>query len=153
MVTPRRLPEILAADGEGTRTALVFGPEDHGLRRRELELCSPVVAVPCAPEHPTLNLAQAVLILAYELRVAVPGAAGEEPAGDRRPLASAGEVDALRRQVAEVLLAIGYDHPPIHAGLLRDLLQMVVRSGATSREVRILRRLCNRIVGALGDRP
>ncbi len=145
VAVPRELPEILAGDGAGTSTALVFGPEDNGLRRSELELCSPVVAIPCAPEHPTLNLAQAVLILAYELHLAAPSAAGEEPAGGE-PLASAGEVDALRRQVGEVLLAIGYDHEPIHAGLLRDLLRMVVRSGATPREVRILRRLCNRAV-------
>lgn len=161
VVTPRRLPQVLAGDGDGTETALVFGPEDNGLRRGELERCSPVVAVPCARRHPTLNLAQAVLILAYELRVAALGDtgvaalgdAGEEAADGREPLASAGEVDALRRQVAEILPAIGYDHPPIHAGLLRDLLQMVVRAGATGREVRILRRLCNRAAGKLGERP
>ena len=152
VVAPRRLPEVLAADPAGTRTALVFGPEDNGLTRREIELCDPVVAVPCAPEHPTLNLAQAVLILAYELRLASAGTgAGAEDANSRAPLASVAEIEALHEHLSEILLAVGFDHPPIHAGLLRDLRRLVVRAAPSSREIRILRRLCNRAIRALGD--
>ena len=154
VIAPRQLPEILAGDGAGTETALVFGSEDNGLGRRELERCSPVVAVPCAAEHQTLNLAQAVLTLGYELRIASLGggtAAGDPGAGE--PLASAGEVAALEEQAAEVLLRIGYGHQPIRAGLLRDLCRLVSHAGPTGREVRILRRLCNRAMSALEARP
>ncbi|MEM7583146.1 MAG: TrmH family RNA methyltransferase [Acidobacteriota bacterium] len=154
VISARRLPEVLAADPEGTETALVFGSESTGLEGRELELCSPVVAIPTAPRHPTLNLAQAVLIVAYELHMfgaTLPeesSAVGESPdaAG---PLASAEQVDELRRAVDELLLDIGFDHPPIRAGLLRDVLRLVVRASPSDREIRILRRLGNRASRAL----
>ncbi len=148
VVAPRHLPEILAGDPADTSAALVFGPEDNGLTRREIELCDPVVAVPCAPEHPTLNLAQAVLILAYELRVADAGEEDDDDR-DRAPLASFAELEALEQQLSEILPMIGFDHPPIHAGVLRDLRRLVVRAAPSSREVRILRRLCNRALRRL----
>ena len=155
VVTPRRLPGILAADPPGTAAALVFGPEDNGLTRKELELCHPVVAVPCSREHPTLNLAQAVLVLAYELFVATTdGETGPRPtprpAAEREALASAGELRALRRQAANLLLAIGLDDPPIRAGLLRDLRRLLSRAEPSVREIRVLRRLVNRAANALG---
>ena len=156
IVTPRRLPGVLAADPAGTRAALVFGPEDSGLRRREIDLCDPVVEVPCEPSHPTLNLAQAVLILAYELRLASIGGdlppeqnEAEKQDTGRAPLATVEEVEALHQQVSEVLPMIGFDHKPIHAGLLRDLRRLVIRATPSTHEIRILRRLCNRCVGAL----
>ncbi len=154
IVTPRRLPEILAGDPAGTRTALVFGPEDNGLKRREIDLCDPVVEVPCEPAHPTLNLAQAVVILAYELRVwnLGDGRTEEDRDNGRAPPASVAEIEALQEHLSEILLAIGLDHPPIHAGLLRDLRRLVVRAAPSSRETRILRRLSNRAVRALASK-
>ncbi len=77
VVTPGELPALLAGDPPGTPTALVFGSEVGGLTNDELAACDPVVTVPCAPAQPTLNLAQAVLVVAYELYVGGgPGAAG-----------------------------------------------------------------------------
>jgi len=67
LIGPRELPECLASDPPGTPVALVFGPEVGGLTNQELALANLVVTIPCAPRQPTLNLAQAVLILAYEL--------------------------------------------------------------------------------------
>ena len=67
LVSPRELPALLAADPTGTRTALVFGGERSGLGTDELTRCDPLVTIPAAARQPTLNLSQAVLILAYEL--------------------------------------------------------------------------------------
>lgn len=150
VLTARQLPEILESDPPGTETALVFGSETTGLRRAELERCSPIVAIPCTARNPTLNLAQAVLIVAYELHLAR-GAAGRE-AVDGDALATTDEVDAFEDRLASLLLAIGYDHPPIHAGLLRDLRQLLARAGPSSRDVRILRRLLNRAASRLTGR-
>ncbi len=158
VISPRRLPEILAEDPVGTETALVFGSESTGLGRRELDLCSPVVAIPSAQQHPTLNLSQAVLILAYELFVA-PSSLGSHggpssiDTGEPQTLATAGQVDVLRHQVDDVLLGIGFDHAPIRSGLLRDLLRLVIQASPSDRDLRILRRLCNRVGSALGRRP
>ncbi len=152
VVSPRGLPEILAADPPGTRSALVFGPEDNGLRRQEIDLCDPVVTIPTEPAHPTLNLAQAVLILAYELRVSnddTTSPASPVPGDDREPLATVAEIEVLEQHLSEILPAIGFDHPPILARLLRDLRRLAVRAGPSSREVRVLRRLCNRAARAL----
>src|SRR5258708_2681429 len=63
LLTPRELPAFLAQDPPGTPTALLFGPEVGGLTNEELARASAVVTVPCAPVQPTLNLAQAVLLL------------------------------------------------------------------------------------------
>ena len=155
VVTPRGLPQILAADPAGTATALIFGPEDNGLQRSELEICHPVVTVPCAAQQPTLNLAQAVLVVAYELFVGRDGAESRLPGaspGGREDLASAGELHALRAQVSGLLRAVGFDQEPIRTGLLRDLRQMLARAEPSGREVRILRRLCNRTGNALAGR-
>jgi tRNA (cytidine32/uridine32-2'-O)-methyltransferase len=68
--TPRRLAgEGSARAGHG-RTSLVFGPESTGLTREELRLCHVVVRIPSDAGHSSLNLAQAVLVLAYEVRLA-----------------------------------------------------------------------------------
>ena len=109
--------------------------------------------MPCHPEHPTLNLAQAVLILAYELRISSEVRDGGEAllsGDDREPLANAAEIEALEKQLSEILHRIGYDHEPIHAGLLRDLRRLAVRAAPSSWEARVLRRLCNRASKTLG---
>ncbi len=148
LIVPRELPALLREDPPDTDAALVFGPEDNGLNREELERCSPVVTIPCAPEHPTLNLAQAVLIVAYELYAAGPGAGrrrSEEP-----PPATAAEIEALIGSASRVLRRVGFDHDHIHAGLLRDLRRLAGRSGIIGIETRILRRVANRILRRLG---
>lgn len=73
LLTPRALGERLAAVAEPVPTALVFGPERSGLDNDELALCGLHVRIPAAPEQPTLNLAQAVLIVGYEIHLAASG--------------------------------------------------------------------------------
>jgi TrmH family RNA methyltransferase len=169
LLTPRELPAALALDPPGTPTALVFGPEVGGLTNDELALASLLVHVPCSPVQPTLNLSQAVLLLAYELYQArgkgelsgeaargegepagmvagEPAAPGEgEPAGrNGEPPASTAEVDGLFGQFAALLGRVGFARDDSFPGVLRDLRQLAARAGPTSREVRILRGICRR---------
>src|SRR5580765_5236929 len=65
---------VPAALLRGGRLALVFGPEASGLTDEELAQCHLRVHIPTDPAHPSLNLAQAVLVVAYELRLAAVGA-------------------------------------------------------------------------------
>lgn len=161
VISSRQLPPLLARDAQDTTTALVFGPEDNGLTRAELESCEPVVAVPCDPDHPTLNLAQSVLILAYELYLApTTKEPTEEPAeepteefkGDFAPPATARELETLLERGAEVLAGLGIDQESRRDTYLRDLSRMARRGGATSREIRLLLRLANRTLFALNSR-
>ncbi|MCL4839352.1 MAG: RNA methyltransferase, partial [Thermoanaerobaculia bacterium] len=83
VATARELPALLAADPPGTPTALVFGPERSGLSAEELALASALVRIPCATAQPTLNLAQAVLLVTYELWIA--GGAGNTASRSEPP--------------------------------------------------------------------
>jgi tRNA (cytidine32/uridine32-2'-O)-methyltransferase len=143
LLTPRELPGFLAADPPGTETALVFGPEVGGLTNEELARASAVVIVPCAPVHPTLNLAQAVLLLAYELHLAS-GAAPVLPDYREAP-ATGAEVDGLFAHLTQVLSRVGFDRDTSFPGVLRDLRGLASRALLSAREVAILRGICRRV--------
>jgi tRNA (cytidine32/uridine32-2'-O)-methyltransferase len=150
LLFPRELPGWLAQDPPDTPTALVFGPEVGGLTNEELALSSAVVTIPCSPVQPTLNLAQAVLILTYELFVA--GDAEAAPVAPPEPPASAAEIDGLLGHAAEVLERVGFARDDSYAGVLRDLRRLAARAAPDSRDVRVLRGICRRTLGALGGK-
>ena len=158
LIGPRELPERLAADPPGTPVALVFGPEVGGLTNEELACANLVVSIPCAPLQPTLNLAQAVLILAYELYQARLGGSGPEvgDAGLAGAAAVAAEVpattadvDGLFDQAEAVLRRIGFDRDSTFPGVLRDLRAAAARARLSEREAAILRGICRRAGHAL----
>jgi tRNA/rRNA methyltransferase len=165
LIGPRELPERLAADPPGTPVALVFGPEVGGLTNEELACANLVVSIPCAPLQPTLNLAQAVLILAYELYQARlggprPGAGGVEIGGAAAALATfaqfaalapatTADLDGLFDQVAAVLRRIGFERDSTFPGVLRDLRAAAARARLSEREAAILRGICRRAGHAL----
>lgn len=148
-LAPRELAATLARDPDGTPTALVFGPERSGLEREELARLSPIVTIPCAPESPTLNLAQSVLILAYELRLAELAAANAEPATSTDRPAPLAEVDAFMAQFEDILRRVGFERNTTFPGVVRDLRQIFARAAPTDREVAMLRGACRRIDRAI----
>jgi tRNA/rRNA methyltransferase len=155
VLAPGELPAHLAQDPPDTPTALLFGPEVGGLTNDELALASVLVTIPCAPVQPTLNLAQAVLIVAYELfQARIPAdLMGKIPppqsVGSPEPPATTGELDGLFDHAAEVLGRVGFERDDSFAGVLRDLRRLASRAGPTSREVAILRGICRRTWRAL----
>ncbi|HVG08275.1 MAG TPA: RNA methyltransferase [Thermoanaerobaculia bacterium] len=153
LLSPRELPAWLAQNSPSTPTALVFGPEVGGLTNDDLALASVVVTIPCSPVQPTLNLAQAVLILSYELYVA----RGELPppatVGHPEPPATSGEIDGLFDHATDVLRRIGFDRDDSFEGVLRDLRRLASRATPDSREVAILRGICRRVIWALERAP
>lgn len=155
LLTPRELPRFLADDPEGTPTALVFGPEVGGLTNEELARAHAIVHIPCAPEQPTLNLAQAVLLVTYELWISrlSRGTSAAAPAVESRsPPASAVEVDGLLRHAEQALAQVGFARDDSFGGVLRDLRQLAGRAGLDSREVAILRGVLRRTQRALERR-
>jgi TrmH family RNA methyltransferase len=152
LLHPRELPARLAQDPPGTPTALVFGPEVGGLTNDDLALASLLVTIPCSPAQPTLNLSQAVLILAYELYQARAEIPPPATVGHPEPPASTAEVDGLFEHAADVLHRIGFDRDSSFEGVLRDLRRLVSRAGPDSRDVAILRGICRRAQRALEKR-
>lgn len=163
LLTPRELARWLDAEPPAP-TALVFGPEASGLTNDELALCSRLVRIPAALRQPTLNLAQAVLVLAYELYVlreepspeggpgGAPGPEGRAPETQSRLLegpATSAEVEGLFRQLEPLLQEVGFARDDTFPGVLRDLRQLAARAGLHRREVALLRGICRRTEGTL----
>jgi len=134
-------PELLR-QGKSNRIAIIFGPEDFGLTNRELKLCQRLVTIPAAADYPSLNLAQAVMVVAYELMMAA-GTTSHRPQAPA--LESAAAVDAMLARMADALLAIGFlpaDNPDHIMFALRAILG---RSGVTPRECDILNGIASQI--------
>jgi TrmH family RNA methyltransferase len=149
--TPRRLAREAGALAGGGRLALVFGPEASGLTDQELAQCHVRVHIPTDPAHPSLNLAQAVLVVAYELRVAAieeAGSAGEPPPVGER--ATVGELESGLDDLREALVGIGYLNRDNPEPILSEWRALLARAGPTSREVTLLRGLARQIRWAAG---
>jgi tRNA/rRNA methyltransferase len=126
----------LAVLAASNRIALMFGPEDTGLTNRELKHCERLITIPSSPAYASLNLAQAVMVTAYELRLALE--AGAHPPAAAVEFAPAAEVDSALDRMKDALVAIGFlpaDNPEHLMFALRELFG---RSGLTAHELDIL---------------
>jgi tRNA/rRNA methyltransferase len=144
LLHPRELPARLAQDPPGTPTALVFGPEVGGLTNDDLAFASLLVTIPCSPVQPTLNLAQAVLVLVYELFQAQGTTPPPATVGQPEPPATTAEIDGLFAKATAALRQVGFDRDSSFDGVMRDLRRLVSRAGLDRREVAILRAICHR---------
>lgn len=144
-LAPRELAGRLGRTAEGVRVALVFGPEASGLTGLELALCHHLVHIPTDPEQPSLNLAQAVLLLAYELRLSALAAGGEAARLPPGPVATAGEIETVVDDLRTALLAIGYLNPANPEAILSELRHLLLRARVTPREITLLRGMARQI--------
>jgi TrmH family RNA methyltransferase len=146
--SPRRLAREAPALAGGRALSVVFGPEATGLSAAERALCHQLVRIPADPAQPSLNLAQAVLLVAYELRLAHLAAAEPAAVPAEEPRASAGDVEQAIGELREGLLEIGYldAHNPDH--ILAELRTLLARARPTPREVLLLRGLARQAAWA-----
>ena len=139
--TPRSMAEAIVNAPQGDDVAIVFGRERSGLTNEELDLCQRSVMIPTSPDFHSLNLAQAVQICAYEIRLATMSGhqsseLSDEP-GD--PAASADEVAALHAHWLEVMAKVGYLDPARPKLLARRLRRFLVRANLRHSESQIMR--------------
>lgn len=123
---------------QGQRLALVFGSERFGMRNDEVYRCHSCLSIPTDPAYGSLNLAQAVQVLAYEWRQALGGFA-VTPRTPPRPLADAQAIQGLLTHWREVLTETGFLNPAAPKKLLPRLHQLINRAQPTVEEVHILR--------------
>jgi tRNA/rRNA methyltransferase len=155
-VRPRELmmPVLTPADmagaiaGSAGRSAILFGPERAGLETDEVALANAIVTVPINPDFPSLNLAQAVILLAYEWSkrqsLAMP------PARPVEPPAPHAELEGLIAQLEEALAAKHYFHPPERTQATRNVLRTILtKAGWSSSEIKAVRG----VVRALASPP
>ncbi|MGQ0656510.1 MAG: RNA methyltransferase [Chromatiales bacterium] len=127
-----------AAAGE---VAIVFGREHAGLSNEEVELCQAVVQIPSDPDFSSLNLAAAVQVMAYELRMTSLDSAhavGDESSRDSLP-ATSDELARLYAHFEATLVQVGFLDPEKPRRLMRRLRRLFNRAGLDQNEVNILR--------------
>jgi len=128
--------ELLAQAAEGP-VAILFGRESSGLSNQELDRCSHLVHIPSNPEFSSLNLAAAVQILTYEIRVASAG--GEATAPAPRPVASADAMEGFFAHLEQTLVALRFANPNQSRKLQRRLRRLFFRAAPDTEELNILR--------------
>lgn len=135
----------MARDGPGP-VAVVFGREDTGLSNEALDRCDRIWAVPTDPERPSLNLAQAALLVCYELWLAGPG--GEKPLPRPRrdaPPATGTQLEAVFTDIDRQLEAINFYRGGKNPdAVMRTLRAIIRRSGVDEREAALLRAIAAR---------
>lgn len=130
-----RLPALAA---EGLSVAFVFGGERFGLSNDEVYRCHACLSIPTATGYGSLNLAQAVQVIAYEWRLALGAHAVVARTRDAE-LADAAEVQATLAHWQEVLVEIGFLDPDAPKRLMPRLNQLLNRARLRREEVHILR--------------
>ena len=150
VITPEQMADGIS--GSTGRTAILFGPERSGLETEDVALANAIVTVPINSEFGSLNLAQAVILLAYEWskrsELASPTSKElEEPAPH-------GEVEGLIGQLEVELAAKGYFHPPSRTQATKNTIRTIVtKTGWSSREVKAIRGIVRALVNPARNRP
>ncbi len=144
----RAAPEILRRAGN-QRVAILFGPEDSGLSNGEIALCQSLITIPASPSHPSLNLAQAVLVVAYELRKSSARSSPAPRKGAGQGLADTNQRERYYTELREILVRIGFVKGTQGTRILSDLRRIYGRADLSPRELRILRGIARQIRWAL----
>ena len=153
-LSPRKLGELCLATGPREQIALVFGREDSGLSNEELRLCHWHVHVETSAAYPSLNLAAAVQLLCYELRMAALASADDTPTQDwDEPLATVEGVERFYAHLEETLTDIGFLNPAAPRQLMTRLRRLFGRIRLDQMELNILRGMLTEIQKRSRDRP
>ncbi len=139
-------PRLAALSGRG-ELAVVFGREDRGLTDDELDRCTHVIYVPTSESYPSLNLAQSVLLIAWELRRAV----FAPPVDDEEPAAAHASREAFYLHWEQALRSIGFINEETSESILRKMRRLYGRATLTEDEARMLRGLARQILWAAGQ--
>jgi tRNA/rRNA methyltransferase len=132
-------PRAVAAEGmrrsAAGEVAIVFGEERRGLSDAELTHCQAVCTIPTSAAYDSMNLAQAVAVVAYEVTMAARGPAAAPPA---EPPARHETVEALWERTRALLSAAGFLNPQSPDLILAELRRVLARAEPTQREAELL---------------
>jgi tRNA/rRNA methyltransferase len=146
VMTPRQLAGQLAAT-PGLNAALVFGNERYGLPNEVVEKCNALINIPANPLYSSLNLAQAVQVLAYECRMVEQGDAPQEfVIGFQGQAANNAQIDGMYSHLEEALVAIDFLDPDNPKKLMPRLRRLFSRTQLETEEVNILRGIATQIL-------
>ena len=145
--------ETAAVAADGHRVAVVFGREKDGLSRDELLRCQRLVRIPSAVPHPSFNLSQAVLLIAYELFRRLGQPLVRPPA---TPLATVAQTNRLVRHLMAAMEQVGFKPFNSDPGNFERVLRRFLgRTPVERRDAAVLHRIAGQIqkYARLGSRP
>lgn len=155
VVTPRRaIKGIRGAVAAGDRAGVLFGPERTGLDNEDVVLADAILQVPLNPAFASLNLAQAVLIVAYEWRVSGDETPPEELPLGRSEIATKGELLMFLERLEAELDARGfYPSQEIRPKMVRNMRNMFQRVQLTHQDVQTLFGIVKALIGGRARQP
>jgi tRNA/rRNA methyltransferase len=153
LVMPVVGPEAMAREIRSTtgRSAILFGPERSGLESDDVALATRVVTVPINPEFGSLNLAQAVILLAYEWSRG--GDLVQPTVKEMEPPAPMGDLEGLIGQLEGDLEQAGYFHPPERTAATKATIRTILTKPQwSSREIKAVRGIIRALVTSRSPR-
>ena len=144
LINPRECGEKIWSEAASHDVALLFGREDRGLTNSELQKCHYHVHIPSNPDYSSLNLATAVQVLAYEVRMAsLQDENGVLPSMAEwdQPLATADELELFHHHLAETMATLKFYDPNNPKQLLTRMRRLFNRTRMDKMEVSMLRGL------------
>ncbi len=138
---PRHLVPKILDHAERQKVAILFGPEDTGLVDDDLRQCQLLIRIPTQHNASSINLAQAVMLVCYELLL---GNLKREPARIPR-LAPLAQVEAMYDHLEKALLDIGFLQPQNTRHMMFNLRKLFGRAGLESSDIGILRGIARQI--------
>ena len=141
--SPREVMAQVAPMLPGSRVALMFGSETSGLTNEDLDLCQFASTIPTAG-FPSLNLAQAVAIHAYELYTAL----REHPFADmpKSDFANSYDLEGMYAHIEEALAAITFLRDNNHTFWMRNIRQFLGRMRLKKKEASLIRGVCRKFL-------
>ena len=144
-LTPRELADKLPALCQQYHVGILFGPEDTGLTTAELNLCHERVVIPTVSTATSLNLAQAVMVLCYEVLLA-----RYRPTAPPVPtLATVADVEAMYNHLREAFAIRGFPDTYSVERILDRLRRIFERTGLEQRDIRLIRGMARQLAWAL----
>ena len=157
LMSPRRLGATLVQGQQ--QAALLFGNERYGLPNEAVEKCNVLINIPANPDYSSLNLAQALMVLAYECRVAAleegergglqlisAESATASPIGFQGQSASQAQIEGMYAHLEQALIKIDFLDPQSPKKLMPRLKRLFSRTQLETEEVNILRGIAKQIL-------
>lgn len=150
--TPREAMQSLAQTPNGTPSvAFVFGSERYGMANEDVYACHSVISIPTCPDYGSLNLAQAVQLMAYEWRQAL-GGFGVVARTPSAALADGQAIQGLLTHWEQALVATGFLDPAAPKKLMPRLNQLFNRAELREEEVHLLRGIAKAMMASSAGR-
>jgi TrmH family RNA methyltransferase len=151
VVNPREAVEQIQNNQDDAQVAIIFGREHSGLTNDELDRCQHLVNIPANPDYSSLNLAAAVQVLAYELKMSFDPSIEAGRIGEDREAINADDLEHLYGHFEQSLTTIGFLDPQKPKNLMRRLRRLFNRADLDRNELQILHGILRAAESQKGD--